>query len=102
MPEVLNSLLQGSVRKVTFRSQLTPPYEYDPWSPSPPPSESQSWLMDLVKPEVIVDTAAGPISIAPYGVPEADYSILAAAGAVATLVGAVVAIGWVARATRRR
>lgn len=97
---MLAAMLQGTVQGVTVRSQVTPDYTYDPWAPSPPPTEGQAWLMQLVKPEVILHTAGGDMSIAPYGPPTESYGLLAAAGGVATLVGAIMLIGWIARATK--
>lgn len=100
MSDVLNAALQGTVRKVTFRSQVTPDYVYDPFAPSAPPSEGQSWLMNFIRPEVTVETIAGPVVVAPYGTPEHDYGLALALGSVAGLVGVVMLISAIARATK--
>lgn len=103
MSDVANALMQGTVQRVTFRSQITPDYVYDPWStvPTAPPSAGQAWLMNFIRPSVQVDTLAGPLVFEPYGPPTADYGLLVAAGGVATLVGAVFMIGWIARFTKK-
>lgn len=100
MSDLVDAALQSTVRKVTFRSQVTPDYTYDPWAPSAPPAQGQAWLMNFVRPEVTVDTVAGPIVIAPYGAPEHDYGLALGLGAAASLVGIVMLISAIARATK--
>lgn len=91
-------LLQGTIKAVRVRSQLTPSFRYDPWAPSEgPPAEGESWLMSIVKPEIVVETAAGDVPLAPWGRPERDYSLVALVALGLVVVGAVTAIGWVAR-----
>ena len=88
---------RGLVRGVTFRSQVTPEFTYNPWAPGPPPAEGQSLIMDLAKPTLVIDTTAGPVVIAPAGEATRNYFPLVAAGTIAALVGAVVLVGWIAR-----
>ncbi len=97
---LLSSVAKGMVKSVTFRSQVTPDYTYDPWAPSPPPQEGSGWLMELVKPSVEVQTSAGPVLIEPYGTPTENYGPVVAVGALGALAAAVYAVWWVARATK--
>ena len=101
MSNVLDAALKASVQRVTFRSQVTPDYSYDPFAPSAPPSEGHGWLMGFIKPEITVETAAGPIVIAPYGSPTANYAPLAAAGGIATIVGGAYLFWKVAQWAKR-
>jgi hypothetical protein len=96
---LVSSLAQGAVKSVTFRSQVTPDYTYDPWAPAPPPppDEGSGWLMNFVKPAVTIETAMGPVEVAPYGEPTENYGQVVLAGGLAALVGVIVLIGWLAR-----
>lgn len=96
----MSNLFSGLVRGVTFRSQVTPDYTYDPSAPSAPPESGggpAAWLMPLVKPAFYLDTPAGPVTIAPYGEPTENYASAIAVGGILTLVGVIAAIAWVAR-----
>ena len=99
---LLESAAQSVVKSATFRSQLTPTFTWDPWSPTPPapPGGGSGWLMEIVKPAVDIETQLGPVTIAPYGEPTEEYGTLAAVGGLATLVGVVFLIGWIARVTK--
>ncbi len=90
-------LLSAVVQGVTFRSQITPPYRYDPNAPAPPADPASGWLMQLVKPAIDIETPGGPVTFAPYGYPEQDFSVFVAAGLLAAVVGTIVLIGWAAR-----
>jgi hypothetical protein len=95
------SLISGSVQGVTFRSQVTPDYTYDPNAPAPAEPQS-SWLMQLVKPEVTLQTPLGPMRVAPYGVPTQDYFPILVIGGIALLVGAFTLAGWIGRVTAKK
>jgi len=99
---IASSLARSMVKGVTVRSQVTPDYTYDPWATSPEPPPGNSWLMNFVKPEVTIDTGPDsvPIVVAPYGTPTENYIPQVAIGGVAALVGAVMLIVWIARATK--
>jgi len=58
---------------VTFKSQLTPDFTYDPNAPSSPPSGGASWLMKLIKPAAYVVTPLGTVPVEPYGQPTENY-----------------------------
>ncbi len=90
-------LLSAVVQGVTFRSQITPPYRYDPNAPAPPADPASGWLMQFVKPAIDIETPGGPVTFAPYGEPTQDYYPLVAVGGIATLVGIVVLIGWLGK-----
>lgn len=101
MSDIMGSAAKSLVTRATFRSQITPDYSYDPWAPSAPPSDGQAWLMNFVKPSVTLETAAGPIVIEPYGTPTENYGLPVAVGGVATIIGLVFMIGWIARLTKK-
>jgi len=69
----VGNIISGSVSRVTFKSQLTPDFEYDPSAPSSPPSGGGSWLLKLVKPAAYVETPLGVVPVEPYGTPTEDY-----------------------------
>ena len=98
MNDLLSSVAQQAVTGVTFRSTVTPPYRYDPWAPSEPAPPNP--LLALLRPAVDVETAAGPVTIAPYGEPTENYAPVVAVGGLAAIVGLVVLIGWAARAIK--
>ncbi len=97
-----SALAKGLVKSVTVRSQITPDYTYDPWAPVPeaPPGGGGSFLMDLVKPEITVETSAGPVAIAPYGAPTENYVPHVVFGGLAAVIGAFMLVVWIARATK--
>ena len=73
-----------AVDRVTIRSQVTPELTYDPTAPGGQAREP-SWVMELVRPEIVLHTPAGPMAFAPYGPPKRNYFPLAvAAGVVGT------------------
>lgn len=88
-PSVLMSALDGAIGRVTIRTQVTPAFSFDPFAvageegeiveePKPSLFDPLSWL----KPEITIETAAGPQVIAPYGHPDglAGLRLLAAGG----------------------
>lgn len=97
--DVARGLARGSVRNVTFRSQISPDFTYDPNEPIPPGRGGFGQvLMSIVKPEVDVDTAAGRITMAPWGRPTLPLFPLAVG--VVLLGGAAVA-GLIVRGLRK-
>jgi len=97
----LSSLGKGAVTRVVFRSTVTPPFEYNPWQGGGDQKAPPSPIMSFVKPAVVVDTAAGPMTFAPYGEPKRNLFPLVVVGGVLLVVGAVYAIAWIARKTAR-
>lgn len=99
MSNIFSEIAKETVKGVRFRSQLTPEYSYDPWAASPPRTEPgvADWIMRQIKPEVTIETAGGPITVAPYGAPTEDLKPKAAVIAGLTVLGVVTAIGWIAR-----
>jgi hypothetical protein len=96
--DLLASVGKQSVQSVTFRSQVTPEFEFDPWAQQQePPVEGESMLMKLVKPSFVLNTAGGPVEIAPYGTPTGNYFPLLLGAAALMAVGAIVGIGYIAR-----
>lgn len=102
LTNIASSLARSMVKGVTIRSQVTPDFTYDPWAPTPPapPGGGGSWLMEFVKPEITIETGEQPIVIAPYGTPTENYMPHAIFGGIAALVGVVMLIGLIARATK--
>ena len=111
---MIAALGRGLVQSVTVRSQITPDVSYDPWAvqeaaeaagqpeAAEAPAEvagGSSWIMRVIKPEVVVHTAGGPIAIAPYGRPTTDVTGLVALAAIVAAIGVVAAIVWISRAT---
>ena len=95
----LSSLGKGAVKTVEFRSTITPAYKYNPWGAKTdaPPSP----IMKLLKPTVVLDTVAGPVTLAPYGEPKRNlFPVIVVAG-VLLVVGTVYAISYVARRTAK-
>lgn len=97
------SFAKSMVKSVTVRSQVTPDFTYDPWAPTPeqPPGGGGSWLMEIIKPEITIEGGEQPIVIAPYGTPTENYMPHALFGSAAALVGVVMLIIWIARATKK-
>ena len=88
VPEIFSS----GVRRVRIRTQVTPDFEYVPGAPGEPGTVTQgsgggAALMQVVKPEIQVETVAGTVSTAPYGKPTANYFPLVVAGAALAAVG---------------
>jgi hypothetical protein len=103
LSSIASSIAKGYARTVTFRSQVTPDYTYDPWAPSPPqpPSSTTNWLMDIVKPEITLHGDLGDVVIAPYGTPTENYVPYILLGTAAMVVGSIAIIAWIARATKK-
>ena len=89
-----DNLLQSSIKKVKVRTQLTQEFVYDPWAPAGAPSEGENWLMNFIKPEIVVETSAGDVPLAPRGTPERDYSFVPFVGAGLMVIGLVTVIRW--------
>jgi len=100
MSDLASSFAKSMVKTVTVRSQVTPDYTYDPWAPSPEAPPADSWLMNLVKPEVTIQTSGAPIVVAPYGTPTENYIPHALFGGAAAVIGTIMLIVWIARATK--
>lgn len=101
---LMAQLLQPLIGQVTFRSQVTPDFTYDPWAPAAegPPPEGATWIMNLIRPAVILEPRGGEAyAIAPYGHPEEDYTPYLVFAGIAAVVGAIVLIGWIARKTSK-
>ena len=97
--DVASGIARGSVKSVTFRSQISPDYSYDPNAPIRPGGGGFGQiLMQIVKPEVEVDTAAGRVSMAPWGKPTLPLFPLAV-GVV--ILGAAAVAGLVVRGLRK-
>ena len=97
---LVGAIGQAAVRKITYRSQITPQAE---WRPGAPPAAQPgfgAWfLSSVVKPSVTVHTAAGPVTYAPYGAPTSNYWPLIAGG----MIFSGVTLLWLAtRGLRRR
>jgi len=73
---LLQQVTASAVHEITLRSQITPTFSYSPPAePSEPePDRPPSLLLRLIKPEVTIDTVAGPYVIAPYGPPERNLT----------------------------
>lgn len=101
MPDTM-AVARALVRGVKFRSQISPEVTYDPWGPTPPPTQRGIGvqIMRVIRPEVTVETPAGPVTVAPYGPPTRNYLPLVVAGVVVGVVGVVTVIGWIARRLR--
>lgn len=96
-PSVLTDVLAGTMGKVTVRTQLTPAFSFEPFArdpetgePDPEASASAFNPLAWLKPEITIDTPAGPQQWAPYGTPD-DYATVRLTGAAAFVGGA---IGW--------
>lgn len=97
--------LQGAgaalVKRVTVRSQLAPPITFEPFAETPPDAKP-NWFLRLAKPHVTLETASGPIVVAPAGEPTAQYGVPAAAAVgVLALVGLGATVRWLWHLRRR-
>lgn len=101
--DVGRELAGAAIGKITFRSQVSPEVEVDPFAA---PEEQKrdappSAFLGFVRPAVTLETAVGTRTIAPYGEPDANYFPLFVAGAgvlgLLTLIGGITAISWLAR-----
>lgn len=108
MPAASN-LARAAIRRVTVRSSITPELTVDPFAPAGSQAQGGGGLGDLllraVAPTVELDTAAGPVTVAPWGQPR---PVVGLALAAVTIAGAAT-IGWLVlrgitapRARRRR
>ena len=101
MAAIAPSALAALVGPIRFRSNLNVdrPISIDPFT-SRRATSPRSTLLSLLKPEIEVDLASGPVVFAPYGVPTADYAPLLVAGTgllVVTILGIGGTIGRFAR-----
>lgn len=86
--DLFSSVTARAIQDITFRSQVTPDFSYQPTHtppgppgpqgppgpPAPPePAAPRNVLMELVKPEVTIQSVAGPMTFAPYGTPTRNY-----------------------------
>ncbi len=74
MPNPLSMLPQGVIRRVTVKSSLTPAVSFDPNAADPgdrsPSGEGPvGFLLGFLRPAAYVETAAGEITVEPYGPP---------------------------------
>lgn len=89
-----NGLAHQAVSAVTIRSNATPDVRIDPWAGSggsPKDGTGGGFgglLFRLLQPEIIVQSAAGPIPVRPWGEPTGAGGLVA--------IGIVVALGYVA------
>lgn len=104
-------LARSMVKDVTFRSQVTPDYTWDPFAPAPPREQGGffSWLTaEVIKPAVYVRTPGGIVPAELYGPPRENYLPVVAAGTtLVALAGVATVFGlgmWWGRktATRRK
>jgi hypothetical protein len=83
-----SSAASSAFRSVTIQSQITPDYTYDPNAPARPPSGFSEWVLkNLVRPTIVVQTAAGPVQFAPYGTPKVNLFPLLVIGTLAAMAG---------------
>lgn len=102
LTQALASVGRASVRGAVFRSTVSPEVVIaDPLRPSAR-TVSEGGLdetfLRLIKPAVYLDTAAGPMKIAPWGEPRANYFPLVAGVA---LLGSALLIGMIVRGFTR-
>lgn len=97
---VAEAAMTAAMPRMTFRSQVSPDYTYDPRLPAG--GAEPSLALQVMKPAVILHTPAGDVTYAPYGKPKLNLFPLMV---VLTVAGAG-AIGWYAaqgvRGRRRR
>jgi hypothetical protein len=106
--------LNALVQRITIDSQLTPTISFDqPFAagaaapgtsatPSAGGGGFMSWLLALLKPQVTIQTAAGPAIFAPDGPPTTSYVPVVAAGAAGVLGLGVLGLIGLIRALRRK
>lgn len=76
---VASALTSVAIRRVTVRTQITPPFSYEPsysadGTPAPAPGASALNPLAWLKPEFTVEPLVGaPIVVAPYGSPSSNY-----------------------------
>lgn len=91
--DLVRGIGKATVKSVTVRSQIAPQFSFDPFAETPPDAKP-NWILNLVKPEITLDTVNGPIVIAPYGTPERQYGIPIAAVLGGFLIMGVFATGY--------
>lgn len=69
-------LIKDNVTLVTIRSNFSPEIQIDPF-PETPGKSSQSpitrKILEIVQPQILVDTGFGPVSVSPGGVPTKNF-----------------------------
>lgn len=88
-------LTQGSVKRITLRSNFTPDVDYS-WAESQAGARKGDFselFWRLAKPEIEVETSFGTIRSAPYGEPDMNLFWPAAILGVAS-VGALGILAW--------
>lgn len=86
------SLLSTLVTGIHIRSNVTPPIDIpNPFATTP--DNAPNPMMTLMQPQITLDTAAGPVSINPYGVPSDSGWTLSMLGLLA--MGILTAYGAV-------
>lgn len=101
----LRTVAGQQVRSITFASQVSPTVVVDPHQQSPrtPAQAAQAGggeaLLRFIKPAMRLDTSFGPMTIAPWGEPRANYfwPIVILGGLAAAVAG-----GLIVRGLRRR
>ena len=100
--DALGTVARRSIKRVVFRSTVSPEIELDPNQEGPRDSGQGGGgeaFLRFVKPAWYIDMGGGVVKLAPWGEPTANYfPLLATAAAVAAAVG----IGLVIRGLRRR
>ena len=92
------ALGQQAVKKVTVRTQFSPPIEVDPFA-STPPGTPVNPILALVKPSVTIEGPGGSTTISPWGEPSANYLPWLVGGVVVVALGVVAVIAAIARRT---
>lgn len=91
------ALGRQTVRKVTIRSQFSPPIEVDPFAPAPPGAPPNP-ILSLVRPSVTIEGVGGAMTtIAPYGPPAKNYLPWLAGAVVIVVAGVIATVAYVAR-----
>lgn len=90
----------AAVQSITFRSQVSPPISVNPFSPTPPAPPGPNPLMSLIRPAIDVQTAAGTMTIAPYGAPSANYFPWLVAGLALAALGGIALVTAIARRSK--
>ena len=95
------SLGQQAVKKITVRTQFSPPVVVDPFAPAPPGPPAPNPLMMLIRPEVTIEGPGGKTIIAPYGTPSQNYLPWLLAGLAIVGLGVLGAVAMIARRVGR-
>lgn len=102
LSQALSALGRSSVKRVVFRSQISPDVVLDP-AQQTPRAASQGGVSELflraAKPALYADTPVGSFSVAPWGEPRTNYFPLLVGGlAIFAALGA----GFMVRGLRKR